>query len=232
MQAMEFLPWGNKVQEGDLDRSPVSAKGKHVIIIGGGDPGADCLGTVHRQGAASVRQFEIMPRPGDDRPEANPWPTWPVIYRVSSAHEEGGERRFAINTEEFLGEDGHLTSIRTHEVEQVMVNGHPTFERIDGTDREFEVDLVLLAMGFTGPEANELTEGLGVKLDSRGNVARGVDFSTSVDGVYVCGDMGRGQSLIVWAIAEGRACAAAVDERLMGSTTLPSPVAPTTAPLR
>ena len=232
MQAMEFLPWGNKVQEGDLDRSPVSAKGKHVIIIGGGDTGADCLGTVHRQGAASVRQFEIMPRPGDDRPETNPWPTWPIIYRVSSAHEEGGERRFAINTEEFLGEDGHLTSIRTHEVEQVMVNGHPTFERIDGTDREFEVDLVLLAMGFTGPEPNELTEGLGVELDSRGNVARGVDFSTSVDGVYVCGDMGRGQSLIVWAIAEGRACAAAVDERLMGSTTLPSPVAPTTAPLR
>ncbi len=232
MQAMEFLPWANRIQEGDLDRSPVSAKGRHVVIIGGGDTGADCLGTALRQGAASVHQFEIMPRPADERPEANPWPTWPVLYRVSSAHEEGGQRRFAINTEEFLGENGHVTSLRTHGVTVGSIDGRPSFEMIDGSEEIFSADLVLLAMGFTGPETDELANGVDIALDQRGNVARDSSFTTSADGVFVCGDMGRGQSLIVWAIAEGRSCAAAVDEFLVGETSLPAPIVPDSMPLR
>ena len=231
-QAMEYLPWGNRLQEGDIDHSPIDASGRHVVIIGGGDTGADCLGTAHRQGAASIHQFEIMPRPSDDRPDANPWPTWPMLYRVSSAHEEGGERVFAIDTAEFLGEDGHLTGLRTHRVEQAFTDGRMSFEPVEGSEEVFRADLVFLAMGFTGPEQGALTEGLGVDLDARGNVARDVAYATNVDGVYVCGDMGRGQSLIVWAIAEGRSCAAAVDQHLMGATHLLSPIAPTTAPLR
>ena len=232
MQAMEFLPWANRIQEGDLDRSPVSAKGRHVVIIGGGDTGADCLGTALRQGAASVHQFEIMPRPADERPEANPWPTWPALYRVSSAHEEGGQRRFAINTEEFLGENGHVTSLRTHGVTVGSIDGRPSFEMIDGSEEIFSADLVLLAMGFTGPETDELANGVDIALDQRGNVARDSSFTTSADGVFVCGDMGRGQSLIVWAIAEGRSCAAAVDEFLVGETSLPAPIVPDSMPLR
>ena len=232
MQAMEFLPWANLIQEGDLDRSPVSAKGRHVVIIGGGDTGADCLGTALRQGAASVHQFEIMPRPADERPEANPWPTWPALYRVSSAHEEGGQRRFAINTEEFLGENGHVTSLRTHGVTVGSIDGRPSFEMIDGSEEIFSADLVLLAMGFTGPETDELANGVDIALDQRGNVARDSSFTTSADGVFVCGDMGRGQSLIVWAIAEGRSCAAAVDEFLVGETSLPAPIVPDSMPLR
>ena len=232
MQAMEFLPWANRIQEGDLDRSPVSAKGRHVVIIGGGDTGADCLGTALRQGAASVHQFEIMPRPADERPEANPWPTWPALYRVSSAHEEGGQRRFAINTEEFLGENGHVTSLRTHGVTVGSIDGRPSFEMIDGSEEIFSADLVLLAMGFTGPETDEMANGVDIALDQRGNVARDSSFTTSADGVFVCGDMGRGQSLIVWAIAEGRSCAAAVDEFLVGETSLPAPIVPDSMPLR
>ncbi len=232
MQAMEFLPWANRIQEGDLDRSPVSAKGRHVVIIGGGDTGADCLGTALRQGAASVHQFEIMPRPADERPEANPWPTWPALYRVSSAHEEGGQRRFAINTEEFLGENGHVTSLRTHGVTVGSIDGRPSFEMIDGSEEIFSADLVLLAMGFTGPETDELANGVDIALDQRGNVARDSSFTSSADGVFVCGDMGRGQSLIVWAIAEGRSCAAAVDEFLVGETSLPAPIVPDSMPLR
>lgn len=232
MQAMDFLPWANRVQEGDLDRSPVSAEGKHVVIIGGGDTGADCLGTALRQGAASVHQFEIMPRPADERPESNPWPTWPALYRVSSAHEEGGQRRFSINTEEFLGEEGHVTALRTHGVTVGSVDGRPSFEPIEGSEETFPADLVLLAMGFTGPETEELAEGVGLTLDQRGNVARDASFESSADGVFVCGDMGRGQSLIVWAIAEGRSCAAAVDAFLVGSTSLPAPTTPDAAPLR
>ncbi|MAG04046.1 MAG: glutamate synthase [Acidimicrobiaceae bacterium] len=232
MQAMDFLPWANRVQEGDLDRSPVSAEGRHVVIIGGGDTGADCLGTALRQGAASVHQFEIMPRPADERPEINPWPTWPTLYRVSSAHEEGGRRRFSINTEEFLGDEGHVTALRTHGVTVGSVDGRPSFERIDGSEETFPADLVLLAMGFTGPETEELAEGVGLTLDQRGNVARDASFESSADGVFVCGDMGRGQSLIVWAIAEGRSCAAAVDAFLVGSTSLPVPITPDAAPLR
>lgn len=232
MQAMDFLPWANRVQEGDLDRSPVSAEGRHVVIIGGGDTGADCLGTALRQGAASVHQFEIMPRPADERPEINPWPTWPTLYRVSSAHEEGGRRRFSINTEEFLGDEGHVTALRTHGVTVGSVDGRPSSERIDGSEETFPADLVLLAMGFTGPETEELAEGVGLTLDQRGNVARDASFESSADGVFVCGDMGRGQSLIVWAIAEGRSCAAAVDAFLVGSTSLPVPITPDAAPLR
>ena len=232
IQAMEYLPDSNRVQEGDLDAAPVDAAGMDVVIIGGGDTGADCLGTALRQGARVVHQFEIMPRPPDERPDANPWPTWPMVYRVSSAHEEGGEREYAINTSEFVGRDGRVSALRTHRVEQVFAEGRMSFEPIEGTEQEFAADLVLLAMGFTGPERNELIDGLNVDLDARGNVTRDGEYQTSVDGVYVCGDMGRGQSLIVWAIAEGRSCAAAVDRRLSGSTHLPAPIAPTAVPLR
>jgi len=232
IQAMEYLPDSNRVQEGDLDAAPVDAAGMDVVIIGGGDTGADCLGTALRQGARVVHQFEIMPRPPDERPDANPWPTWPMVYRVSSAHEEGGEREYAINTSEFIGRDGRVSALRTHRVEQVFTEGRMSFEPIEGTEQEFAADLVLLAMGFTGPERNELVDGLNVDLDARGNVTRDGEYQTSVDGVYVCGDMGRGQSLIVWAIAEGRSCAAAVDRKLSGSTHLPAPIAPTAVPLR
>ncbi len=230
---MEYLPWANKVQHGDpvLDEDgqpPITAKGKKVIIIGGGDTGADCLGTAHRQGATSIHQFEIMPRPPESRAASTPWPTYPLMFRVSSAHEEGGERVFSVNTEKFLGNEGKVTGLRAHEV--VMKDGK--FEKVDGTDFELEADLVLLAMGFVGPERPGLLTDLGVELDARGNVARGKDFETSVKGVYVAGDMGRGQSLIVWAIAEGRAAAAAVDRYLMGHSALPAPIKPTAAPQR
>ncbi|MFM7617642.1 MAG: glutamate synthase subunit beta [Actinomycetes bacterium] len=225
MQAMEFLPLANKVQEGDLDDHPDSAKGKHVVIIGGGDTGADCLGTSHRHGAASVHQFEIMPRPPDTRAESTPWPQWPLMFRTSSAHEEGGERVFSVNTECFTGdESGRVVALRAHEVEQKVVDGRMSFEKVEGSDFELPCDLALLAMGFVGPQRDGLLEALGVEYDPRGNVARDSAWATNVDGVFVCGDMGRGQSLIVWAIAEGRSCAASVDAWLMGETALPAPL--------
>jgi glutamate synthase (NADPH/NADH) small chain len=232
-QAMEYLPWANRVQNGDpvTDENglpPIHAKDKKVVIIGGGDTGADCLGTAHRQGAASVHQFEIMPRPPETRADSTPWPVYPLMFRVSSAHEEGGERVYSVNTEQFVGEDGHVTGLRGHEV--VMKDGK--FEKVDGTDFDLDADLVLLAMGFTGPEREGLLTDLGVEINERGNVARDGDFATSVPGVFVAGDMGRGQSLIVWAIAEGRAAAAGVDEYLMGRTALPAPIKPTAAPQR
>ena len=227
-QAMEYLPWANKVAVGDLEDTPITAEGKRVIIIGGGDTGADCLGTAHRQGAVTVHQFEIMPRPPEERADSTPWPTYPLMYRVSSAHEEGGERVFSVNTERFLGSDGKVTGLRAHEV--VMSGGR--FEKVEGSDFELEADLVLLAMGFVGPEKPGLLTDLGVKLTDRGNVVRNADFETSVPGVFVAGDMGRGQSLIVWAIAEGRAAAAGVDRFLMGHTALPAPIAPSAAPQR
>ena len=232
-QAMEFLPWANRVQLGDdvLDENgqpPITAKDKHVIIIGGGDTGADCLGTSHRQGAASIHQFEIMPRPPETRADSTPWPTYPLMFRVSSAHEEGGDRVFSVNTEEFTGADGHVTGLRAHEVK--MNAGK--FEKVEGTDFELKADLVLLAMGFVGPEKEGLLTKLGVELTDRGNVSRDNNFQTSVPGVFVAGDMGRGQSLIVWAIAEGRAAAAGVDRYLMGNTALPVPIKPTAAPQR
>jgi len=232
-QAMEYLPWANRVQEGDLDAPPITAAGKHVIIIGGGDTGADCLGTAHRQGAASVHQFEIMPRPPDTRDPSTPWPTYPLQYRISSAHEEGGEREFSINTEAFV-DDGneHVAALRTHRVEATFVDGRPAFDRVPHSEEDFPADLVLLAMGFTGPERSPMLGQFGVELNQRGNVDRDASWQTNVDGVFVAGDMGRGQSLIVWAIAEGRAAAAAVDRHLMGETLLPSPITPVAAPLR
>jgi glutamate synthase (NADPH/NADH) small chain len=229
-QAMEFLPLANRVQEGDLERSPIHAEDKRVVIIGGGDTGADCLGTSHRQGALSVHQFEIMAKPSDTRPTENPWPTWPIVYRTSSAHEEGG---YAVNTLEFLGDgEGNLRGLRAIEVESRVVDGRPSFVPIDGSEFELPCDLVFLAMGFVGPEQGGILDQLGVQLDNRGNVARDDAWKTNVDGVYVAGDMGRGQSLIVWAIAEGRSVAAEVDTWLMGETQLPSPIHPTAAPLR
>ncbi|HEV3226714.1 MAG TPA: glutamate synthase subunit beta [Acidimicrobiales bacterium] len=227
-QAMEYLPWANKVQEGDLTEPPITAHGKNVVIIGGGDTGADCLGTAIRHGAAQIHQFEILPRPPDERPGANPWPTWPMIFRTSSAHEEGCERVFSVNTECFLGgDDGNVRALRAHEVE--MIDGR--FEKIEGSEFELECELVLLAMGFVGPQRAGVLEKLDVELNERGNVNRDGTFATNRDGVFVCGDMGRGQSLIVWAIAEGRACAAAVDEWLMGATALPAPITPDARPL-
>jgi glutamate synthase (NADPH/NADH) small chain len=230
-QAMEYLPPSNRVQLGDMEESPISAAGKHVIIIGGGDTGADCLGTAHRQGAASVHQFEIMPRPPDTRSETTPWPTFPLVYKVTSAHEEGGERLYSVNTTHFSGEAGVVKKLHGNKVESKIVDGRPTFIPVQGSEFELDADLVLLAMGFTGPEQGGLLTELGVELDARGNVARNLNWETSEPSVYSCGDMGRGQSLIVWAIAEGRACAAAVDKALMGETLLPSPVKPTDRPL-
>ncbi len=227
-QAMEFLPLANKVQEGDFAESPISAAGKNVIIIGGGDTGADCLGTSHRHGAKSVTQLEIMPRPPEERAGNNPWPQWSLVYRVSSAHEEGGERVFSVNTERFLDDgQGNVRALLIHEVE--MKNGK--FEKVPGSDQELPADLVFLALGFVGPEKGSWLDQMGLNYDERGNVARDDHYKTSADGVFVAGDMGRGQSLIVWAIAEGRACAAGVDAFLMGETHLPYPIAPTARPL-
>ena len=227
--AMDYLPWANKAQHGDLgvDKVPISAKDKKVVIIGGGDTGADCLGTANRQGCSSVHQFEIMPRPPEERPSDQPWPTYPMTYKVTSAHDEGVERVYSVNTERFDGADGRVTTLVGHHVE--MVDGR--FQKVEGTDFELEADLVLLAMGFVGPE-QPLLEQFGVDLTDRGNVARDDEYRTNVDGVFVAGDAGRGQSLIVWAIAEGRAAAASVDRYLMGSSALPSPIPASAMPMR
>jgi glutamate synthase (NADPH/NADH) small chain len=218
------------VQQGDIDAPPISAKDKHVVIIGGGDTGADCLGTSHRQGAASVTQLEIMPTPPEKRTEGMPWPTYPMVYRVSSAHEEGGERLYSVNTTEFVADErGELAAIRIVEVER---DAEGRFVPVEGAEeKELPAQLVLLAMGFVGPEKGKLLSDLGVELDTRGNVARDQSFMTSVDGVFSAGDMGRGQSLVVWAIAEGRAAAAGVDAYLTGRTVLPRPINPTDRPL-
>jgi glutamate synthase (NADPH/NADH) small chain len=228
VQAMDYLPLANRVQLGDFDTAPIDARGKHVVVIGGGDTGADCLGTATRQGAASVTQLEIMPRPSDERPGSTPWPTYPLLYRVSSAHEENGERLYSVSTQEFLGDDeGNVRAIRLVDVH--MVDGR--FEPVPGSERDIEAQLVTLAMGFVGPEGDSAVEQLGIGLDDRGNLARDDRWETSTPGVFVAGDAGRGQSLIVWAIAEGRAAAAAVDSYLSGSTNLPAPVRPTDRPL-
>jgi len=227
-QAMEYLPMANKVQEGDIAEPAINAKGKNVVIIGGGDTGADCLGTALRQGAKQVIQLEIMPRPPEERAGNNPWPQWSLIYRTSSAHEEGGERMFSVNTEKFVDDgNGNVRALLIHEVE--MIDGR--FAKKEGTDTEIPADLVFLAMGFVGPEKGSWINQLGVDLDERGNIARNNDYETNVPGIFVAGDMGRGQSLIVWAIAEGRACAAGVDKHLMGETSLPAPIPPTARPL-
>ncbi|GAB3698432.1 glutamate synthase subunit beta [Saccharopolyspora tripterygii] len=227
-QAMEYLPLANKVQEGDFERPSIHAGGKHVVVIGGGDTGADCVGTAHRQGAASVTQLEIMPQPPAERSEAHPWPTYPMLYRVTSAHEEGGERLYSVNTQEYVGDDqGSLQALRLVEVQR----GESGFEPVPGTEREIPAQLVLLAMGFVGPEKPGLLEDLGVEFDPRGNVARDENFMSSVDGVFSAGDMGRGQSLIVWAISEGRSAAAGVDRYLVGRDVLPAPIEPTDRPM-
>jgi glutamate synthase (NADPH) small chain len=227
-QAMEYLPASNRVCEGDLTVSPIDAAGRHVVILGGGDTGADCLGTAHRQGAASVTQLEILPRPPVDRPAGQPWPTYPMLMRESGAHEEGGERVFAVSTTRFLG-DG-IGRVRALEVAEVAL-ADGAFVPVPGSQREVAADLVLLAMGFTGPETDGLLDQLDIAMDPRGTIARDADYATCAPGVFVAGDAGRGQSLIVWAIAEGRSCAAAVDRWLTGQTNLPAPIAPTARPL-
>ncbi|MEE1801640.1 glutamate synthase subunit beta [Streptomyces sp. NPDC101062] len=223
--AMEYLPLSNKVQEGDLTVSPITAEGKHVVVIGGGDTGADCVGTAHRQGAASVTQLEIMPQPGAERAAHQPWPTFPMLYKVTSAHEEGGERLYSVSTTHFEGdEDGNVQSLHLIEVE--FKDGK--LNQKAGTERVIPAQLVTLAMGFTGTDQqNGLVEQFGLELDERGNIARDAQYATNVPGVYVAGDAGRGQSLIVWAIAEGRSAAAGVDRHLTGASDLPSPIRPT-----
>ncbi|MHB8429736.1 MAG: glutamate synthase subunit beta [Acidimicrobiales bacterium] len=233
-RAMDYLKPANLVREGLLDRTPVSAENRHVIIIGGGDTGADCLGTAHRQGALSVCQLEIMPEPPTSRSADNPWPTWPVIFRTSGAHEEGGERHFAVTTTEFLGDEhGRVRGLRGERVELgVGDDGRPAFHPITGSTVELQCELVLLALGFVGAERGGVVDELGLEVDARGCVAADSGWSTNVEGVFVCGDMTRGQSLIVWAIAEGRSAAAAVDAHLMGRTDLPAPITPGQLALR
>ena len=234
LQAMEYLPPSNRATQPGPDgryrvvEGQVTAEGKDVVIIGGGDTGADCLGTALRQNPRSVTQLEILPRPPDERPTAQPWPTYPMIYRVSSAHEEGGERVYAVSTSEFLDDgSGRVAGLRLIEVE--LRDGR--FVPVEGSERDIPAQLVLLAMGFVGPERGPLLEQLGVDLDERGNIVRDEEYASSVPGVFVAGDAGRGQSLIVWAIAEGRSCAAAVDRWLSGSTALPSASPPSARPL-
>ena len=226
--AMEYLTLSNRRVEGDQipDEQFISAKGKRVVIIGGGDTGADCLGTVHRQGALSVHQFELLPKPPDTRSPDNPWPLWPNVFRVSTAHEEGGERVFSVSTQRFTGDaQGHVKKLHGSKVELVRKDGRMSFEPVEGGDFDMDVDLVLLAMGFLGPERKGLLDNFGVKLTERGNVWRDGRWMTSVPGVFAAGDMQRGQSLIVWAIAEGRSAARGVDLFLMGKSDLHAPLA-------
>ena len=225
--AMEYLTLSNKRCEGDTvpDAQFISAQDKDVIIIGGGDTGADCLGTAHRQGAKSVHQFELLPRPPETRAPENPWPQWPNIYRVSSAHEEGGERLYAVSTQRFVGAGGRVTALEAVKVDMVREGGRVEFRPIAGSEFTLPADLVLLAMGFVGPERKGPIEDLGLALTERGNVKRDASWMTSVPGVFACGDMQRGQSLIVWAIAEGRSAARGVDLYLMGKSDLPAPLA-------
>jgi len=225
--AMEYLKGANLACEGAIAVAPISAAGKEVVIIGGGDTGADCLGTVHRQGARSVRQLEILPEPPATRPAGNPWPTWPLVLRSAAAHEEGGERLYSLSTSEVVGDlSGSVRALRAHRVAQVLEDGRPTFKPVAGEPLEIDCQLVLLALGFTGPEPTGAVAEIGCALDGRGNVAVDGSFMTSVDGVFACGDAARGQSLVVWAIAEGRSAAAAVDRYLEGSSDLPAPLAP------
>ena len=225
--AMAYLTQQNRLREGDTvaDADRITAKDKHVIIIGGGDTGADCLGTAHRQGARSVHQLELLERPPDARSAGNPWPLWPNIFRVSSAHEEGGERLFAVSTERFTGDDsGRVKKLHAVNVEIARQNGRLDFKPIASSAFTLDADLVLLAMGFLGPERSGLLDQFGVTLTDRGTVQRDANWMTNVPGIFTAGDMQRGQSLIVWAIAEGRSCARGVDRFLMGDSGLPAPV--------
>ncbi len=234
--AMDYLTLQNRRNEGDSipESEFITAKDKHVIIIGGGDTGADCLGTAHRQGALAVHQLELMAIPPEERAPDNPWPQWPHIFRVSGAHEEGGERLYSVSTQRFSGdENGHVKRLHAVQVEMVKqdpstglgAGGRVQFQPVPGTDFELPADLVLLAMGFVGPEKGALLDDLGVTMTDRGNVARNARWMTNVPGVFTAGDMQRGQSLIVWAIAEGRSAARAIDEYLMGESQLPAPLA-------
>ncbi|MGY4720490.1 glutamate synthase subunit beta [Naumannella huperziae] len=227
-QAMDYLPQGNRAARGEEVPDQISAEGRHVVIVGGGDTGTDCLGTALRQGAASVTQLDIHPEPPGGRADHEPWPTYPRILRVAAANEEGGERQYALNTAEFVDDgEGNVRAIRLSEGRRV--NGQ--WEARPDSEREIPADLVLLAIGFSGPETDSITRQLNTALDERGNVARDETYRTSVPGVYCCGDAGRGQSLIVWAIAEGRACAAEVDRYLSGETKLPRPIGPHERPI-
>jgi glutamate synthase (NADPH/NADH) small chain len=221
--AMDYLPLQNKRCEGDTipDKEFISAEGKKVVIIGGGDTGADCLGTAHRQGATSIVQFELLPKPPKDRAYDNPWPNWPNIFRTSSAHEEGGEREYSILTKEFIGENGKVKQLKTVHVEFVDEGGRKVMKEIAGTEKTMDADLVLLAMGFLGPERKGMLDQLGVEINQRGNVTTNDDKMTSVPGIFAAGDMSRGQSLVVWAIREGRQAAKFIDKYLMGATDLP-----------
>ncbi|MHA6749389.1 MULTISPECIES: glutamate synthase subunit beta [Dermacoccus] len=227
-QAMEYLPQANRVALGGEVEGQILATGKDVVVIGGGDTGADCIGTALRQGAKSVTSLEIMPQPGEERPANQPWPTYPMIFRVASAHEEGGERVYSASTKEILADDdGNVSGLKIVEVK--FVDGK--FEEVEGSERVIPAQLVLLAMGFLGPQGEGLLEQLGVDTDERSNVQRDANYMSSVPGVFVAGDCGRGQSLIVWAIAEGRSAARGVDMWLMGDSTLPAPIKPTDRPL-
>ncbi|MBI3840329.1 MAG: glutamate synthase subunit beta [Planctomycetia bacterium] len=230
--AMEFLPQQNKVNQGDVIANQILATGKHVIVIGGGDTGSDCTGTSNRQGCASLTQFELFPSPPDvgqfpraaERPSNTPWPYWPIILRTSTSHEEGCNREFSIETKEFLGDSsGSVQGLRTVRVEWITdANGRQTFQEVPGTEKIWPAQLVLLAMGFVGPQRSGPIEQLGLELDPRGNVKCNDCYMSSVEGVFAAGDMRRGQSLVVWAIHEGREAARAIDKFLMGATHLPS----------
>jgi len=228
-QAMDYLTPANRVQQGDMNESPISAHGRRVVIIGGGDTGADCLGTAHRQGAAVMTQLEILPEPPVDRDKSTPWPTWPLMLRTSAAHEEGGDRLFAVSTERFIDDgSGGVKALRLVDVQRTEDGFRPD----PASRRDLPADLVLLALGFVGPEAASLTAGSGVELDADHGLLRDDSYHSGEDGIFVAGDAGRGQSLVVWAIAEGRSCAAAVDTWLTGSSNLPRPVGPGDRPLR
>lgn len=225
--AMDFLPLQNRQNGGEPlpADGPISATDKHVVIIGGGDTGADCLGTSHRHGCKSVHQFEIVPRPPDSRAPNNPWPQWWNTFKTSSAHEEGGGREYAISTTRFLGEDGRVTGLETVRVAMRFEDGRPRFDPVPDSHRVFPADLVLLAMGFSGPERGPLLDQLGVEIDGLGNVRTDASRRSTRPRIYSAGDMARGQSLIVWAIAEGRQAARSIDEDLMGRSELPAPLA-------
>src|SRR6185503_2706701 len=217
--AMEYLPLQNKRCEGDdvPDAQFITAKDKRVVIIGGGDTGADCLGTAHRQGARSIVQFELLPRPPAERATDNPWPNWPNIFRTSSAHEEGGDREYCVMTKSFTGRDGHVQQLHAVRVEFEGRN----LKEVPGSEFTLDADLVLLAMGFLGPERNGMLDELGVAINERGNVTTDAEKMTTVPGIFAAGDMARGQSLVVWAIREGRQAAKFMDKYLMGRTDLP-----------
>ena len=223
---MEFLPLQNKTVAGDYPEPKISAKGKNVVVIGGGDTGSDCVGTSIRHGAKSVVNFELFPEPPKDRPAHQPWPYWPMKLRTSSSHREAGQdpRKYCLLTKEFEGENGHVTGVKSVDVQftRERQTGKSNMEEIAGSEKIWKADLVLLALGFVGPERDNAVKALGVELDDRGNIKTGENYQTSVDNVFAAGDCRRGQSLIVWAISEGRETARCVDEYLMGESELPT----------